>query len=239
MYKIVFAAAITLFASSCRYFGGERIRGNGVVKTATRQVSAFSQVHVSSNIDLYVSQDSTNSVTLETDENLMEYIEVYTEGDELMIRTKKGFNLSSSKSIIAHVSAPLYRQISASGSCDILSEEKIEQTEPLKIELAGSSEVNMDIKSPKITASLAGSGELTLKGETRDLVVDGSGSTEVNSTGLLAENVDVSFSGSGDAEVFASTKLTVSVSGSADVKYKGTPEVKQSISGSGSVSKME
>lgn len=239
MYKIVLAAAITLFASSCRYFGGERVRGNGVIKTATRQVSSFSQVHVSGNIDLYLTQDSTSAVSLETDENLLEYIEVFTEGDILVVKTKKGFNLSATKSIKAHIAAPVYAGISASGSCDILTEEHIEQSSDIKIDLSGSSEVNMDIKAPKIAASLSGSGELSLKGETRDLKVHGSGSTGVKSTGLMAENVDLAFSGSGDAEVYASANLQVSVSGSADVKYTGNPAVKQSISGSGSVKKID
>jgi len=239
MRKFLFFAAITMMFTSCRFFGGERVRGNGVIKNETRTTGNFKSVRVSSNVDLYLSQDSTHAVKIEADENLQSYIEVSNDGDELVIRTREGYNLKGTKGIKAYISAPLFTRIEASGACDIFSEKPITQPEALAIEISGSSQIKLDIRSPKVTADCSGSGDVQLKGETKDLSVSGSGSTSINSKDMMAENVDVEISGSGDADVYASVKLNVDISGSADVKYRGNAAVKQSISGSGSITKVQ
>lgn len=184
-------------------------------------------------------QDSSRSVKVEADENLMQYIIVRTDGDKLIIEPKDGYNLSGTKAIKVYVSSPVFKSLDASGACDIVGETKIVSSEKIDIDLAGSSDVNLDLKAPEVEAELSGSGSIELKGETRDLSVSGSGSTDIKCMNLLAENVKVDISGSGDGEVFASVKLDVSVSGSGHIRYKGNASVTKSISGSGSVTKIE
>jgi hypothetical protein len=78
-----------------------------------------------------------------------------------------------------------------------------------------------------------------LKSQTKDFTVRGSGSTEIKSFGLLAENVEVRISGAGDADVFASVKLDVTVSGAGSIRYKGNPTVNQKMSGAGNIKKVD
>jgi hypothetical protein len=217
----------------------DKVKGNGNIKTETRTTGVFSSVDVSGNIDLYVKQDSVNNVKVEADENLMEYIVVTTEGDRLIVQPKEGYNLSGSKDIKVYISSPLYKNLEASGACSIIGEGKITSNETLDIDLSGASDIEMEIKAPNVEAELSGAGSVSLKGETKDFSVNGSGSSDIKCIGLMAENVDVRISGAGDAEVFASVKLDVSVSGAGSVKYKGNAVVNKSISGAGSVSKVE
>ena len=49
---------LAVIISSCNLVGGERIRGNGNMKTETRNISPFDGVSLSGNTDLYVKQDS-------------------------------------------------------------------------------------------------------------------------------------------------------------------------------------
>jgi Putative auto-transporter adhesin, head GIN domain len=232
---ILFPALFT----SCRYMGGERIRGNGNIKTESRTTGQFSSVDVSSNIDVYVKQDSVAAVKIETDENLLEYMQITVDGGTLKIREEKGYNLRPSKSIKVFVSGPSFKHFEVSGACDIYTENNITSTDPITINLSGACNVKMDLKTPKINVDLSGAGTITLKGETKDFIVDGSGSTDVKCFDLMTENADIEMSGAGDAEVFASVKLDVHVSGAADVKYKGNATVNQSVSGAGSVKKAE
>lgn len=229
---------VTLF-SSCSFFGGERIRGNGVIKTENRTAGSFNSVHVSGNADVYVKQDSVFSISVESDENLMEYILTNIDGNTLEIRPRDRANLKPSRSIKVYVSGPSLRNFEASGACDIFSENKIMSAESISIQLSGASDVKMDIMAPSIKVDLSGAGTVTLSGQTKDFKVDGSGSTDIKCFDLLSENTDVELSGAGDAEVYASIKLDVRVSGAADVKYKGSPTVNQNISGAGSVKKVD
>ena len=55
--------------------------------------------------------------------------------------------------------------------------------------------------------------------------------------GLKAENVRITVSGAGDAEVYASKSLHAVISGAGDVVYDGNPaDVQREISGWGEVS---
>lgn len=229
---------VTIF-SSCSFFGGERIRGNGVIKTESRTAGTFNSVHVSGNADVYIKQDSVFSITVESDENLMEYILTNIDGNTLQIRPRDRANLKPSKSIKVYVSGPSLSNFEASGACDIISENRIEGNEKITIRLSGASDVKMELMAPEIKADLSGAGTITLTGQTKDFKVDGSGSTDIKCFDLLTENTTVDISGAGNAEVFASVKLKVEVSGAADVKYKGNATVEQKISGAGSVKKVD
>jgi hypothetical protein len=235
----IFLILFSMLSVSCRFTFGKRIHGNGNIKTETRTTGQFNSVDVSGNINVYVRQDSLTSVKIEADENLLEYIHITVDGSKLDIREEDGYNLSSAKGIKVYVSGPSFKQFESSGACDIFSENQIKSSEPVTIKLSGSCDVNMDISAPKIEVDLSGAGTIVLKGETKDFNVDGSGSTNVKCFDLMTENTDIEMSGAGDAEVFASVKLSVHVSGAADVKYKGNAVVNQEVSGAGSVKKVE
>ena len=237
LFVLVYISSI-LF-TSCRGIFGKRILGDGNIKTETRSAGQFNSVDVSGAIDLYVKQDADRSLKIEADENLLSYIEVTNDGDKLVIRPKNGFNLKPSKDIKVYVSSPLFKRLEASGACDIYSENQITSAEEVNIDMSGSCDAKLDIKAPKVSTDFSGACSAELKGETKDLYMEGSGSSDFKCFGLMAENVDVNISGAGDAEVSASVKLSVDVSGAAGVKYKGSPSVDQKISGAGSVKKVE
>lgn len=240
MNKILLLPVLALLVfTSCRQVFGKRVRGNGNVKTETRTAGQFSNINVSGNINVYVSQDSVSSIKVEADENLQEYIIVENDGGTLDIHSRSGYNLKPSKHIKVYISNATFIKFNASGACDIYTENRITGSEAINISLSGASNVNMDLKAPKISASLSGAGDITLKGETKDLEVEGSGSTDIRCFDLLSENTSISLSGAGSAEVFASVKLDVHVSGAADVKYKGNATVSQQVSGAGSVKKVQ
>jgi len=240
MRKLLFPVFLfVVLFSSCRYFGGERIRGNGTIKTESRSTGSFNSVHVSGNADVFVKQDSVFSIGIETDENLMEYIIIKTDGNTLKIRPKDRVNLKPTNAIKVYVSAPSFSNIEASGACQIFGENKIVSNEAIVIDLSGASNIKMELMAPKVNAELSGAGIINLSGQTKDFIVDGSGSTDIKCFDLLSENTDVELSGAGDAEVYASIKLNVNVSGAADVKYKGNATVEKKISGAGSVRKVD
>jgi hypothetical protein len=227
------------FLVSCRFGWGEKVSGNGHIKTEERQVSDFNSVDVSGDIAVHVKQDMATGVRLETDENLMQYIEVFISDSKLVIRTKEGYNLDASKDIIAYVSAPVFKNIEVSGTCDVVGDGLIGGNTNLDIHVSGSGSVDMEVDMAKVTTHMSGSGNIKLRGEADDFDASVSGSGDINCFDLHTENTELNLSGSSSAEVNASKKLDVDVSGSADVKYKGSPAVNQSVSGSGSVKKVD
>ncbi|MBS1918913.1 MAG: DUF2807 domain-containing protein [Bacteroidetes bacterium] len=225
--------------SSCWNVFGKRIHGDGAIKTENRDITGYNSIDASGDFDVYVKQDSVSSVKIETDENLLRYIIIRTEGNILKIYPRSNYNLRPSGSIKVYVSGPEFKHFEASGACDYYTENKISSTDNISIDLSGSCDAKMELNAPKISAEISGSGSVTLKGETKELSVDGSGSSDFKCFDLMAENVSIVITGSGDADVFASVKLNVDVSGSGSVQYKGNATVNQRVRGSGSVKKVD
>lgn len=235
--SLLVIASTTFF--SCDEVFRERIRGNGISKTESRDIKGFSSVDVSGAMDVYVTQDSVTSVKVEADENLLQYIVTENDNGTLNIYFEHGVNLRPKKAIRVYVSNPVYREFEAAGACNYFGETRISSAENIRIHVSGACDATMEVKAPKVKVDLSGAGTISLRGETKDFEVDGSGSTTIKCFDLMAENVNVDISGAGSAQVFASVKLDVDLSGAADVKYRGNPTINQSVSGAGSVKKAE
>jgi hypothetical protein len=227
---------LSLFFSACDTFG-ERVEGNGNIQSINRPSGHFSGVQVSSNINLRIKQDSTWSVRIVADDNLMDLIETVVHDDILDIAVRDNYNLDPTKSIDVYVTAPEFRRLGASGATEIISESKIVTSGTLDIDVSGASNIILDLKAPRVEAGLSGASKATLRGETRDISLNGSGASEFRCFELLAENADIDVSGSSNADVYASVSLKAESSGASSVRYKGSPSVSQNTSGAGSVNR--
>ena len=239
MRQIFIVASSLLLFSSCREIFAKRIRGNGNITTQTRSAGSFNSIDVSGSIDVYVRQDSSSSIKVEADDNLQQYIETMDDGGVLRIKTEEGYNIRSSRQIKVYVSATTFKRFEASGACNIFSEGKITSSSDIDLGLSGSCDATMDINAPKISADASGACTVKLQGQTKDFKLSGSGSTDVKCFDLIAENVELDISGAGDAEVYASVKLSGSISGAADVHYKGAAQTDIHTSGASSVKKTD
>lgn len=238
MRKIFLLASVVVVLSSCNMFGGKRVSGNGKITTQSRNVSSFNSIDASGSVKVHVRQDSSSSVKIETDENLMEYVDVYVKGTTLVVKAKDGFNLDPSKDLIVYTSAPVFKSIDVSGSGDIISDNIISGGGPLEMGVSGSGNINVQVALPKVSVEVSGSGNVLLKGTAKEFDGSISGSGSIKAFDLTTDITSLHLSGAADAEVTANQKLDVEVSGSGDVKYKGNAAVSQRISGSGSVKKV-
>jgi hypothetical protein len=233
MKKILLLLVISgILLGSCRFVGGKKVRGDGNITVQERNVSAFQDVDVSGAVDLYVSQGELKPVKIETDANLHQYLEIKQEGNRLIIRTRKGYNLDPTDKVKVYTTSPTYTSIDASGACDIKGQTKISGS--------GAGSILMDIEVPQVRAELSGAGTITLSGKTKDFSCELTGAANAKCFGLMTENTKIDISGAGDAEVFASIKLDAEVSGAGEVKYKGSAtDISQRVSGAGSVRKVD
>ena len=234
---LLVVASISL--PSCWDVFGERVKGNGNVRTEERSINDFSAISSYGPYNVYLTQDPGHKVSVEAEDNLLEYIETYVDNGELKVRTKEGFHLSPRMDIRIKVSAPSFSSIKTVGSGDIITENQITNSSAIKLEATGSGNIKANVNAPDVKADITGSGNVNLEGETKSFAGEILGSGNINAYDLRAENVRVEIMGSGNAEVFAAVKLNVEVSGSGDVKYKGGGQVSSSIHGSGSVKKTD
>lgn len=241
MKRILMFSCLAVFLfTSCNYIGGKRVNGNGNIISQNRSAGSFNRVDVSGALDVYIKQDSSLSVRVETDENLQELVEVYEQGGTLHISPRDNYNLNpSNKSVKVFVSAPHFRSLNVSGASSIYSESKVVSNETLDIDISGASKIKIDANAPRINTELSGASNVLISGETRDFNVEGSGASGIKCFDLKTENTTIDISGACSAEVFASVKLDVEASGASSVKYRGAPAITQHTSGASSLKRVD
>jgi len=230
---------ILVFASGCREIAGRRVRGSGNIITENRTASGFNSIDISGAIDVYIKQDPTTSVKVEADDNILEYIEVHTDGSTLEIYTEGNIRLKPSHKIKVYVSNPEYKDLQVSGASSIRSENEITSPDGLHVDISGASEGRLEVNAPKVSVNLTGASNANIKGKTKDFDGGASGASEIRCFDLLTENAEVDASGASHIEVYASVRIAGQASGASSVNYKGNAQSSVEKSGASSVNKKD
>ena len=216
----------------------KKIKGNGNITTVTRTTSDYEGIKCAGSFDYVLVAGNEGKITLEGESNLLDYIITEVKDGNLIVKTENHINLSPSWNKTVKITIPFkdINQVSLAGSGDLWNEDKITSNN-LKVALAGSGDVVLNIEASTVESSLAGSGDLTLKGKTNSLEARVAGSGDFHGFDLQSNNTDVSVAGSGDAQVVCNGSLKARVAGSGDIKYTGNPKTEDTkVAGSGSIS---
>lgn len=236
MKYFYFLLAIVL-ASSCNIIGN-KIKGNGNITTKTYDLKDFKSIDAGGAMNVILKQDSLFIVKVETDENLMKYLDIEVSEGVLHIETKNGsWPDPSDGRIKIFISMPSVKSIEISGASLISTENKFTQEEKIFIDLNGASEATMDVRAPVLSLDASGASTMNITGETRDVTSDASGASTINAFDLKSENSNVEASGASSINLFASISLKANASGASHINYRGNPTVKQDASGASSVKK--
>lgn len=233
--RFLFIVCAALLLSSCRFFGGERIYGDGRIVSEMINTGSFKSLDISGVMKVFVSQGA-ESVKMETDRNIMEYVEIFTDGNTLVIRPKRGYNLRPSKAVIVHVSASAFENIDISGASEVVAENTL-SINTMHLSSSGASKIHLKLEGDKLVTDLSGASKLNIAGEVRDFDLGASGASDINCYGLVTETASISMSGASNAEITVNKELHAGLSGASHVRYKGNARVDKSTSGASSVSK--
>lgn len=210
----------------------KKIKGNGKVTTDTRTVSEFDKIGIAGSFDVILVKGNEGEITIEAEENLMEYIVTEVKKGSLKIKHKKGFSLRSTKKMLITVGFNDLNAISLAGSGDVKSKSTIKCNE-MKLSLAGSGDIAVAVDAGKVAASIAGSGDIVVSGNADTVNCSIAGSGDVSAFDLSAKTANANIAGSGDISVNASEVVNAKIAGSGNVYYKGDPEKNVKKAGSG------
>lgn len=229
---LLFAAMLTVTACT---FGATR--GSGDLITESRQVSNFDRISLSGVGEVVVAQGANESLSIETDDNIMKHVKAEVKDGTLELGFEDGVNFIDPTRLVFYVGVDDLAVLTISGSGDIESD--MLETSRLEITISGSGDVLItNLTASGVTAKISGSGEIDLTGDAAEQVVIISGAGNYLSGDMCSESVTVNISGSGDATVCATETLDSNISGSGSVNYYGQPLVNSSGSGSGKINSL-
>lgn len=220
--------------SGCTYaFHG--IKGNGNVVKQERQISSFNSLEVGGAFRVILTQGDKESLTVETDENLLEVIKTSVVGNKLKISTTE--DISNSEALNIYLTITDLKEMEISGACKLSCENKIKLND-LDMECSGASDVELKLAANNLDLDFSGASQVDMFGSTNEVSLDLSGASDMDALEMETDKFSADISGASHAKIFVKSELSVNVSGAASVQYKGEPRLIQTdVSGAGSLKK--
>jgi hypothetical protein len=231
---LVIIAAVALSGlSACRF---NCVHGSGHMVSDDRKVSDFSKISISGDYKVVLKQDSSMSLKITADDNLIQYIKTEVSGDRLRIYSKR--NLCNNGQLTINIGIRNLEELKASGAVEVESDGNI-RTQDLHFKLSGATKITMNLNAANVTTSSSGATELNLKGQATSHDIDLSGVGHVYAFDFVVGSCDIQTSGAGHCEVNVLNSLSVHSSGASEVRYRGNPSnVTNDKSGASSVEKV-
>lgn len=232
----LFFSLVVLLSCTNGQFG--KIEGNGHIVKENRTPGDFKGVHLAGSMDVIITKGNSINVTVEADDNLLQYIETKVKDGVLRIGTNTPrLKWISSRKITVYITVPELNRTGVSGSGSVKSEDVFSTNGEFSVSVSGSGSCQLNVKAKSLDAHISGSGGINLAGSADNSDISISGSGRYKGFNMETKDATLHISGSGGAETSVSTNLDAHISGSGGVRYKGEPTVKARTSGSGRVRK--
>lgn len=193
----------------------ESIQGSGNLVSAEPNVSECSGIKIINTGEVYLKQDTIQSVRIEADDNIIDHIITRAEGGVLNVGVKEGSY--SGITVKFYISLKNITQLIAEGAG--------------KIECTGS------LKCGNLSCVINGAGRIKLIGEGDNLNCAINGAGNFDAKEFTTARCSVAVNGAGQCVVYVTDELEATVNGAGNVIYYGGPaSINSSISGMGHIS---
>lgn len=253
--KIPMIAIVVLIAFM---LAGCCIEGSGDIEKETHTLSTFSKIHVEIPGDVTISEGDKHRVTVRTDDNVIDRIDMDVRKGTLYIdlnpstcidptTLRVAIQMAEIEKLIVEDSADVTfkdefegesLKMVVEGSGDITSKETL-RYDAIDVVIEGSGDVALDMDTPDLLSIIEGSGDIKYSGIALVHNIDIEGSGDISAYNLETDEAQVEIEGSGSCKLSVTETLDINIEGSGDVYYRGTPEVSKKLSGSGSVKKTD
>ena len=208
--SVLSVCALILCLAGCEWDVG--IRGNGHIVTVQKPVSAFSTISGRGALRIEW-RSGAPSLSVTTDENLMEYFDAHSNGNRLELRMRERVRPTHGIKIV--LSSPSLAAAELSGAADLIAH---------------------SVSGTSFAVQSRGAASILLDGTVDQLLADLTGASELKAKNLQAKVVELSATGAADAWVTATERLRVAITGAGDVTYSGNPQsVERRVTGAGTI----
>jgi Putative auto-transporter adhesin, head GIN domain len=206
--------SLSIFAGCLLKLGS--IRGSGIVKTESREVTGFSSISLKSVGGVKVQQTGKEFLAISAEDNILPLLESRVKDRVLCL------------SIVNDSSFDLTKPIEFAL--------EVKSLECLNIDGVGSIEAK-GIQAKRLAVSLDGVGSMAISGSVDVLDLNLSGVGSFQGREFKTKQTVVRSRGVGSAVVNASEYLDADLSGIGSVEYLGSPQVRESVRGLGRLKK--
>jgi hypothetical protein len=232
---------------------GGTVRGSGTVVEETRSVNGVSGVELALPGTLHITMGNSESLRIEADDNLMEYIQTNVRVGRLVIESRQGINLRPTRPINYYLTVKELGSLvtssdgnietddlqSSSFSITISSSGNVSVSgldcTSLRVKVSSSGNVKVsELAADSISVDISSSGNLDIqKGKVQQQDINISSSGEYRARDLESVSANVVLTSSGEATIRVSDRLTGRLTSSGNINYIGSPDINVSMTSSG------
>jgi hypothetical protein len=207
-------------------------KGNGNVITQERQVPEFTAIKVGCAINLILTQGETQSVKVQTDENLQDRIITKVSGGTLNLSCG---DIKNPTKMDVLVTTPNLTKLDASGASKVTGENTL-KSEEFGLYVSGAAKVTLNLETGTLTNETSGAAncDLTVTAKTMNSEISGAGNMKLTGT-AEKHNTEVSGAGTLRALEFVTDQTYAEVSGAGNARVMARNQLKTDLSGAGTV----
>jgi len=218
----------------------------GNLATESREVSNFDRVFLRDYGELVITQGEEESLTIETDRDILPQIKTEVREGKLIIKIggswmdKLGHAFSTGLTRLGIKYTLTVKKLTGLEIAGAVSVKASSiDTDRLALKLSGAGQVNIEALSAEVLeVDMPGAGAIKVSGKVGEQRIAISGAGSYKASKLESARVSVNLTGAGQATVRAIENLDVAIRGIGSVEYYGSPTVKKSVSGIGSITSL-
>jgi len=200
-----------------------KVEGNGNIISKEIGVNSFVRLHVSLSGKVELVQADEEKVVIETDENLMDYMQIENSGRTLYVTTEGKWRVPGFTSLkVTIYYRQLYTIYYASEKSSLVCANTLRSGEPVEIKIySDKSTSSLDIDAAQVKLITACVGNVEIKGACNLLEINAKSQGNLDAKNMKAQNVVLKNYSQGDIDLFADETLTISNYGQGNIHYWG------------------
>lgn len=233
---ILFSLITILFA--CDPFD-KHIVPSDDISTRYENYENYDMIDASSAFSVYITfSDDEESIEIEANDNLHEYIEVKKINNTLHVGLKNNVSIRRSATLNAYITTKHIDAFSGSGASRFIIETPLETNEA-SVYLSGASIFTGDLEVETLTTDLSGASVMNVSGIAGILNIEASGASAFKDYGFATDNLAAEISGASNLHLTVNEKISIDASGASSLQYKGAAVIQhQHLSGASSIKKV-
>ncbi len=220
----------TLF-SSCAVDMFNRVNGNKNVVTEDRSTKEnFTEIKVSTGLELHIHQGPKNKITVEADENLQDIIITEVNNGVLKIYSEKSIWRAKSKKIFVTIKD--LEAVTATSGADVYTKETL-KVDDIRISSTSGADINISVDANTVETSSTSGSDIEISGISNKHISSATSGASIDAYDLHSKNVIVNVTSGADINVYASESLDANATSGGDIDFKGNPKNVNKKSSSG------
>jgi hypothetical protein len=212
-------------------------KSTGDIKTETRNISGFNKISVENNINLYITEDSVFSLSVEAGSNLLSLIKTEVMDSCLYLKNDNKCNWvrNFKDKINIFLKCPKIKEIVYKGSGNVTATDTLNANNFRLDDWNGTGTIDLTLKSNWTILNLhTGPADLNVKGKSGVTYLYSAGNGKADLRNLITDYCFVTTKSTNSCYVYAAKELDAKIYEIGDIYYTGSfYYLKTEITGSG------